>query len=237
MTSYEQRLNIKFCQRLGKTPVETFEMLYRVYGQDTSSRATVFRWHRRFKQRRESVNDNDRTGRPATARTDVNIKAVQDTVRKDRRQTVREIAEIVGISYGTCQAILTENLNMQRVCQHIVPKMLTLDQRDERMRICGELIAAADSDDNFIKTIITGDETWCYLYDPQPRRSSTCWKSPSSPRIKKFRRDRSKGKVMLEVFFDWRGIVHYEFIPEGATVNQCLYRQILARLREAVRLK
>ena len=53
----------------------------------------------------------------------------------------------------------------------------------------------------------------------------------------KFRRDRSKGKVMLEVFFDSQGIVHYEFIPEGRTVNKEMYVEILRRLRDAIRRK
>ena len=56
-------------------------------------------------------------------------------------------------------------------------------------------------------------------------------------RTMKFMQDRSKGKVMLEVFFDSQGIVHYEFIPEGRTVNKEMYVEILRRLRDAIRRK
>ena len=48
---------------------------------------------------------------------------------------------------------------------------------------------------------------------------------------------RSKIKVMLVVFFDWKGIVHHEFVPRGQMVNKQLYQEILARLRDAVRRK
>ena len=42
---------------------------------------------------------------------------------------------------------------------------------------------------------------------------------------------------MLVVFFDWKGIVHHEFVPRGQMVNRELYQEVLARLREAVRRK
>ena len=46
----------------------------------------------------------------------------------------------------------------------------------------------------------------------------------------------SKIKVLV-VFFDWKGIVHHEFVPHGQMVNKQLYQEVLARLRDAVRRK
>ena len=48
---------------------------------------------------------------------------------------------------------------------------------------------------------------------------------------------RSKIKVMLAVFFDWKGTVHHKFVPRGQMVNKQLYQEFLARLRDAVRRK
>jgi len=42
---------------------------------------------------------------------------------------------------------------------------------------------------------------------------------------------------MLGVFFDWKGIVHHEFVPRGQMVNKQLYQEVLARLRDAGRRK
>ena len=46
--------------------------------------------------------------------------------------------------------------------------------------------------------------------------------------------ERSNVKTMLIVFFDVRGIVHWEFVPPGQTVNQEFYLEVLRRLRENV---
>jgi len=46
-----------------------------------------------------------------------------------------------------------------------------------------------------------------------------------------------KSQTMLQTFFDVRGIVHYEFVPTGQTVNQVYYLEVLERLCEKVRWK
>jgi histone-lysine N-methyltransferase SETMAR len=48
---------------------------------------------------------------------------------------------------------------------------------------------------------------------------------------------RSSTKIMLIVFFDIRGIVHREFVPQGQTVNTKFYCDVLRRLRENIRRK
>jgi hypothetical protein len=44
-------------------------------------------------------------------------------------------------------------------------------------------------------------------------------------------------KTMLITFFGIKGTVQSEFIPQGQTVNQTYYVEILKRLREAVGIK
>src|SRR5215469_3422364 len=66
------------------------------------------------------------------------------------------------------------------------------------------------------------------------RRSG--WENPRHDQ-KKARQSRSNVKVMLIVFFDWKGIVHHEFVARGETVNKEFYLKVMKRLREAVRRK
>lgn len=46
------------------------------------------------------------------------------------------------------------------------------------------------------------------------------------PRKEKIHLDKSQVKVMVEVLFNYEGVIHYKFIPGGQTVNKELYLQI-----------
>jgi histone-lysine N-methyltransferase SETMAR len=234
---YEQRTNIKFCVLLKKSPAETLQLLTEAYGAEAMKKSQVYEWHKRFREGRMDIADDPRSGRPSTAIIDEKIEQVRQVVHANRRISIDEIASKVNLSHGSVHSILHDRLGMHRICSRIVPKMLTPDHKEHRMITAGELIDAADADSDFLKKIVTGDETWCFLYDPQTKRQSSEWKSKTSPRREKFRLDKSKGKVMLEVFFDYKGLIHYEFIPEGRTVNKELYVEILRRLRDAIRRK
>jgi hypothetical protein len=59
----EQR---KFFAKLGKSASETLLMLTEAYGADAKNKSSVFEWHKRFKQGREDVKDDERTGHPKT---------------------------------------------------------------------------------------------------------------------------------------------------------------------------
>ncbi|UYV72142.1 hypothetical protein LAZ67_9001952 [Cordylochernes scorpioides] len=76
----------------------------------------------------------------------------------------------------------------------------TDQQREIRLSICKDLIETANNDSDFFKTIITGDETWCFLFDPQTKKQSLEWHTPSSPRKKKVHFDKSKGKKKTKVW-------------------------------------
>ena len=136
-----------------------------------------------------------------------------------------------------CHEILAENLGMDRIAAKFVPRLLTDDQKQNRVDVSQELLHGANDDDNFFKNIITGNETWVYGYDVETKVHSSQWVSKSSPRPKKSRQVRSHVKVMLTVFFDSEGVVHSEFLPQGRTVNKECYLEVMQRLREVVRKK
>jgi len=88
---------------------------------------------KRFSEGRESVTDEERSGRPATSRTEENIAKVRQIVRENLRLTVRSKAEQVNIDRETVRKILTEDLNMRKVCAKMVPKELTEEQKQRRV--------------------------------------------------------------------------------------------------------
>jgi hypothetical protein len=132
----EQRLAVKFCVKLGKSATETFAMLNTAYGDVAMKRTACFKWHERFKGGRESIEDDERPGRPSTSTDDANVDKINTLVRANRRLTVRELAEECGISVGSCYEILTEKLKMHRVAAKFVPRLMTDDQKANRIQLC-----------------------------------------------------------------------------------------------------
>jgi hypothetical protein len=80
----------------------------------------------RFKAGRVSVEDDERSGRSSTSKTTENVEKIRELTHKGRYQKIHEFADTAGISYGICQEILTENLNMRHIAVRFVP--LTLDK-------------------------------------------------------------------------------------------------------------
>ena len=62
----EMRTIIKFCNDLGKTPTETYKMIRKTRGDSGVSRALVFKWHKRFSEGRDNLQDDKRPGRPTS---------------------------------------------------------------------------------------------------------------------------------------------------------------------------
>ena len=59
----EERYAIRFCFKLGKNATETYGMLQTAFGPSCMNRTSVFEWHGRFKEGRESVRHDERCGR------------------------------------------------------------------------------------------------------------------------------------------------------------------------------
>jgi len=88
-------------------------------------RARCFKWHMCFKRGRISLEDDEWTGRPSMSSAPKNVETIRRLVHEDRRTTIKDIAEIVNVSYGTEQTILTCDLNMHRLAAKFVPRLPT----------------------------------------------------------------------------------------------------------------
>jgi 3'-phosphoadenosine 5'-phosphosulfate sulfotransferase len=139
-TKIEQRTNIKLLAKLKTTATETYQLLREVYQEDTLSRARVFEWHKRFLGGREDVEDDERSGRPVTMKTDKNVEKVRTLVRNDRRMSITMITEELNVDKETVKQILTENLKMKKVSAMMVPKNLSEDQKLNREEMCQKVL-------------------------------------------------------------------------------------------------
>ena len=108
-------LCVKFCCKFGKNFTDTFQLLNQAYGEDCMSRTQSYELFKRFKEGRMSVGENPRPGRPSTSTNDDHVEKVRAVIHGNRRLTVREVADEVGISIGSCEQICTEKRQMCRV--------------------------------------------------------------------------------------------------------------------------
>ncbi|XP_076170482.1 protein GVQW3-like [Ptiloglossa arizonensis] len=111
----DQRTCIKFCVKNEIKCADAFRMLTVAYGEATLDRSNVYRWYKMFSEGREDGNDKERAGRPSTSTTDEKINEVEKMILANRRITVREVAEDLNISIGSCHSIFINDLGMRRV--------------------------------------------------------------------------------------------------------------------------
>ena len=148
----EQRLCVKFCCKMDKNFTETFQLLNQTYGEECMSRTQCYEWFKRFNKGGMSVGEDRRPGRPSTSTNDDHVDRVRAVIRGNRRLTVREVADEVGISIGSCHQIFTGKRQMRRVSAKFVPRLLTDDQKENRVEISRELLPMQMVMKTFLRT-------------------------------------------------------------------------------------
>jgi hypothetical protein len=89
----------------------------------------------------------------------------------------------------------------------VVPRILSDNQKQRWLDVYSDLSRQLAEGNNFLDRVITGDESWCFQYDPEMKRQSMQWKTSASPRSKKARMSQAQVKTMLICFFLSQG--HY----------------------------
>ena len=120
---------------------------------------SVFELNWLFKEGRENVQDDRRSGQPKTQRADANVDRVKTLVRSDRGLGVRVISEELNMNRETVRQIVKEDLGMRKISAKMVPRILTHDQKQRRrLHISSDILRNAEMFDR----VITGGETWCF---------------------------------------------------------------------------
>ena len=123
---------------------------------------------------------------------------------------------------------------MKRVVAKFVLELLLPKQKEHRVAIASDLIHISNDEPDFLKKVITRDESWVYGSDLETKAQLSQWKSPGSPCPKKALQSCSKIKTLLTAFFNWEGVVHHEHTPPGQKINREHYLNILPWLRDAM---
>ncbi len=233
----EQRANIKLCMKLGQNQAETVRTLQKAYGQAAPSVSTIRHWYLRIQNDENDLQSRPIPRRPRSSRTAEAVDKVRECLEKDTRQTVREIAFECGLSKDCVHRILVQELSLKRIASRFVLHVLTDEHRQIRCDLSMENLIKTREDPTLLDRLITTDECWVSIYKPETKQQSMYWLRSDQPRPVKATRGRSLAKTMLILFFDSRGPLHIDFLPEGETVNSEYFISVLREVRESIRRK
>ncbi len=233
----DQRTNLKFLVAQDLTPVQCWNQLHSVYGDDCMSKPTVRRWHKKFREGdgHTPITDELRSGRPRSQRTAAQIQHVSATLQQDRRKTIKELAKETGMTWSTTQKVVTKDLKLSRKAAKFIPRILSPEQKRARKSFCEQNLERLKADPYLLDKLVCGDKSPVYILDPENKFQSSLWLPAGAPRPTKALRSHSQKKTMLTCFFDSCGTILIEF-SEGKITAET-YIETLRCLRENIRRK
>ena len=150
------------------------------------------------------------------------------------RLSVRDIASCTGISEGSVQTILKKRLELRKVCASWVPHSLTEEQKTQRLKCARELLKIYKGcNSRVISNLLTGDETWVHMFEPQRRADSKQRKRKDKKRPGIAKRSISSKKMLYAIFFNSSGPVVQVPCPSGHTVTGRFYKNsVMKKVKE-----
>lgn len=219
-----QRGNLLFCYFLKKNAEQAHQLLVEAYGGHALSRRQCFEWFKKFKAGQYELQNQPR-GRPPKKFEDEELETL---LEENCAQSQEELAQQLSV---TRQAISKRLTALGKILKFgkWVPHELTEIHQEQRRTTCKMLIARHDRK-SFLHRIVTGDEKWIFFENPKRTRG---WVNrgavPSTSRQNRFGK-----KTMLCLFWDQKGLVHFELLQPGETVNQDRYQQQMRDLTAAL---
>jgi histone-lysine N-methyltransferase SETMAR len=149
------------------------------------------------------------------------------------------VAGELKISHGSAYHIIHDVLQYHKVSGRWVPKQLIPELKERRVDVSEILLRRYEAEgDGFLHRIVTSDECWVHYFQPETKRASKEWRHSSSPTPKKFHTTQSAGKLMLTLFWDYKGPILEHYMPRGLTINSKSYCDLLHNhLKPAIRSK
>jgi hypothetical protein len=156
----------------GKTPVEVYNEVKTAYGDKAISRTSVFKWCREFKSCHMSCMMI--RGAEDLQLTDEIVRKIENAFCDNRRLTVDELSAIfLQISRSLLHKTITEILRYRKLSVGWVPKQLTDQHTLNQVEVRQEFMRHYKLyGDEFLHSIITGDETWVAHYTPDTKSLS-----------------------------------------------------------------
>jgi [histone H3]-lysine36 N-dimethyltransferase SETMAR len=224
--------------RRGLSQQQCVAEMVSVFGNEAPHQSTISRWYCEFQRGRSSLGDESRSGPPKTAVTQKNIDAVRQLIKDDRRVTYREIEASLSISKTSIQKILHEELGVTKLVSRWIPHLLTEEQKAVRVNWCRKTLERFNKGSSKnVYSIVSGDESWIYSYEPENKRQSAVWVFQDEEKPTKVIRSRSVSKKMVATFVSKSGHVATIALEDRRTVTSDWYitvclPQVITKLRQ-----
>ena len=155
-------------------------------------------------------------------------------MERDARLSVKDTGSCTGISEDSVQTILKRCLDLRKVCPRWVPHLLTEEQKKQRLKCARELLKTYKGcNSRVISNLLTGDETWVHMFEPQRRADNKQWKPKDQKRPCIAKRTISLKKMLYAIFFNSSGPVVQVPCPSGRTVTDRFYmNSVLKKVKE-----
>ena len=145
--------------KLNKSATEICASLTESYGDATLSSTVVLKWHKLLKRVEKMLKTILVLEDQSRPQMEYNVEVVRAVMAKDRRLSARMIAEETGLDKYAVHIILTDHLDLRKLCTKLVPKNLSVEQKANQLEICQELLGRLEIEPDFLDKIKTGDES------------------------------------------------------------------------------
>ena len=197
MEKPEFRVMIKHYFLMEKNTIQAKQWLDKCYPDSAPSRQTVEKCYADFKLGLTNTDDAERSDPSNSSVVPENIKKVHKMVLADRKLKLREITDTLKISEGSVLIILHEHLRMRMLCSKWVPRLLIVNQKQQRFdnsERCLELFER-NKKDIYVRYVTRGEN-----------------------RLKRSKTQMLAGKILASVFCDAHGILFIDCLEKGRTI-------------------
>ena len=217
---------------LGDCATKIHDDLKQVFGEHCCSYDTVARWIRQFNDGRDNLKDKARSGRPPTSVNKGSLARAEAILKEDRSVTIGYLAVELGISVGSTHTLLHDKLGLRKRCSRWIPHQLTPDQKMQRVSICRDLLNQFEpKGPKRLSDVVTGDECWIPYFVTPHKQKNMVWMAEDDPRPTILKPGFRSRKRMFTIFFNTKGPVIIDIMPEGATITANYYTNtILTKL-------
>ena len=201
-----------------------------IYGGKQMSFSTVYRWFTKFSSGQESVKDAPFSGRLRSVVTKSNINKIKSITEKNARFTVRQLTQMTNLALASVHFILKKTTKVTKISASRIPYLLTDEQKCTRVQMAKQLLKKNSKfQKKIFDSLIAGDETWIYFYEPKQKVDNRIWalKHAKPPSIAKG--TLTAKKVLYTIFFRNSGPLMKIAVQKRSGVSGSFYKNVVLK--------